>query len=741
MPLWQSLKAARGSRRKGAHALLAVVLVCGGLAGAWIAVSFLISPFYLGDGYDFLEPWMMIEDLDRSHELGLKSPDYSWLDVKRLEFAAQFGNGRAIIKLGIMNELGLGVPKDEDAALKYYRLAFHRDYCSGDAGSRAIGILYKRGDCGGISSIMNSGRYFPGAWTMVELGRAYADGKCGFVDFASSRAWLEKAVQRGERSSSDGERRSAVDAMALLSQMCEQGDAELPDPAKAEEWRARAFAIDQQYASELFQKLKPDPLQEALLKMLIRKRQRHALGVFAGESAWPADPKDCAQAYSQSLKAAQGGDPDAQYRIGAMLFEGRCASADRASGAQWLKKAASGGSAAACLSMGAILQMDLLASPGRLEALGAVSDQVLPCRLGAQDHEKGPWAAPQCARARAYLEKAAAQGADRRVGTFAMIRLGSMHAAAHEHEQALGWYLNAAARGNALAQFKAGMILLGHRARHDPDQALSLLARSAEGGFPEAYRILGTWHMRKRWAARPDLKKARSLLQQGCFMGDGISCFKARFIEGVRPDELSHGGAALEFSSIARNALSQDLPNLSQMACAIGTESFCGGPSNALTRSRLRVARMCTDAGERNCAVEWMEKAAAGGDAGAKEAYALWLEQGIATPKGKDEQRMWLERAAARGRLEAQRSLALLDSSGSRAGRGCDRASSLLENAASRGDAQAVFKLGLMKAAGCGKDQPRDLGTALELSRKACSMGDPDGCRLEGILKGAQQGR
>ncbi len=737
MGLWHFPKAVRGSRRKGACAPLAVVLICSGLAGAWVAISFLISPFYLGDGYDFLEPWMMIEDLDRSHELGLKGPDCSWLDVKRLEFAAQFGNGRAIIKLGIMNELGLGVPKDEDAALKYYRQAFHRDYCSGEAGSRAIRILYKRGDCGGISSIMSSGRYFPGAWTMVELGRAYADGKCGFVDFASSRAWLEKAVQRGERSSSDGERRSAVEAMALLSQMCEQGDAELPDPAKAEEWRARAFAIDQQYASELFQKLKPNPLQEALLKMLIRKRQRHALGVFAGESAWPADPKDCAQAYSQSLKAAQGGDPDAQYRLGAMLFEGRCVAADRASGAQWLEKAASGGSAAACLSMGAILQMDLLASPGRLEALGAASDQVLPCRLGAQAYEKGPWAVEQCARARAFLEKAAAHAPDQEAAVLAMIRLGSMHAAAHEHGQALYWYLRAAARGNALAQFKAGMILLGHRARHDPDQALSLLARSAGGGFPEAYRILGTWHMRKKETARPDLKKAQMLLREGCALGDGISCIKARFLKGALMQEPWHGGAALDFSSIARNTLSQDLPNLSQIA--IGTEPFCCGQSNALAQGNKRVALRCADAGERNCAVEWMEKAAAGGDPGAMSTYALWLGQGIATPSGRDEQRMWLERATARGSLEAQRSLALMYYAGQLAGRDCEKASSLLANAASRGDAQAVLKLSLMKAVGCGFEQQKDPKAALGLAQKSCSMGDPEGCRLARLLGGAME--
>ncbi len=739
MPLWQSPKAARGSRRKGVRALLAVPLICGGLAGAWIAISFLISPFYIGDGYDFLEPWMMIEDLERSHELGLKSPDCSWLDVKRLEFAARFGNGRAIIKLGIMNELGLGVPKDEDAALKYYRRAFHRDYCSGDAGSRAIGILYKRGDCGGISAIMGSGRYFPGAWTMVELGRAYADGKCGAADFASSRAWLEKAAERGERSSSEGERRSAVEAMALLSQMCEQGGLELPDPAKAGEWRARAFAIDQQYASELFQKLKPDPLQEALLKLLSHKRQRHALGVFAGEAAWPADPRDCAQACSQSLKAAQGGDPDAQYRIGAMLFEGRCVPADREAGARWLEKAASGGSAAAQLAMGAILQMDLLASPGRLEALGAASDPVLPCRLGAQAYEKGPWAVPQCATARAYLEKAAAHAPEQEAAALAMIHLGSMHAAAHEHGQALYWYLNAAARGNALAQFKAGMILLGHRARHDPDQALSLLARSAGNGFPEAYRILGTWQMRKKGTAGPDLKKAQMLLREGCALGDGISCSKVRFLEGALHQDSGSGSAVLEFSSMARNALSQDLPNLSQMACAIGTESFCIAPSNALAQGNKRVALRCADAGERNCAVDWMRKAAAGGDPSAMSAYAVWLGQGIATPKSRDEQRMWLERATARGSLEAQRSLALMYYAGSGAGRDCEKASSLLENAASRADAQAVLKLSLMKAVGCGFEQQKDPKAALSLAGKSCTMGDPEGCRLARLLGGAME--
>ncbi len=294
---------------------------------------------------------------------------------------------------------------------------------------------------------------------MLDLGRAYADGRCGLPDPVSSIEWLKKAACEGLRSDNKKERRIAVEAMARLWQMVERGDAAPPDPYAASELWKCAHAVDPEYAEEIFKKLQTDHPSEALARSFWHQRQRHALGVFAGEAAWPADPRDCASAYSQSLKAAQGGNPDAQYRLGAMLFEGRCVPAGRTAGAKWLEKAASGGNAAAQLAMGAILQKDLLASPGRLEKLGSARDPVLTCRLGAAYRERGPWAVDQCASARTYLEMAAAQAQAPIPQTLAMIRLGSMHAAAREHGKALEWYLKAAARGSAAAQFNAAMIL------------------------------------------------------------------------------------------------------------------------------------------------------------------------------------------------------------------------------------------------------------------------------------------
>ncbi len=161
--LFQSPKAFRETICDVALAALAASLVGGFFAIAIIGFEFLISPWHLGDGYDFLESWMMIEDLERDHDFRLKSPDYSWLERKKLEYAASKGNGRAIFKLGLMHELGLGYPKDEDTALGYYMEDFKEGYHTGEMSYRAARIYIKKGDCGGVSYLYSSYGSYPSA--------------------------------------------------------------------------------------------------------------------------------------------------------------------------------------------------------------------------------------------------------------------------------------------------------------------------------------------------------------------------------------------------------------------------------------------------------------------------------------------------------------------------------------------------------------------------------------------------
>ncbi|MGN0909348.1 MAG: hypothetical protein ACI4NA_06975, partial [Succinivibrio sp.] len=149
MGIGQRLKAARGIFRECACAVAAALLAGGGIAAAVVGLGFLIDAHHLGDGFDYQGGWSDMEEaMERGFALGEASIDSSWLDIKRLEHAAGRGNRRAAFKLGLMYELGRGVPKDEDAALRYYM----GDYGEGGNpvidGRRAARILFEKGDCG-----------------------------------------------------------------------------------------------------------------------------------------------------------------------------------------------------------------------------------------------------------------------------------------------------------------------------------------------------------------------------------------------------------------------------------------------------------------------------------------------------------------------------------------------------------------------------------------------------------------
>ncbi|MGN0908600.1 MAG: hypothetical protein ACI4NA_03190, partial [Succinivibrio sp.] len=343
----------------------------------------------------------------------------------------------------------------------------------------------------------------------------------------------------------------------------------------------------------------------------------------------------------------------------------------------------------------------------------------------------------QCARARKYLEEAA-QGADERAGTLAMLRLAGMHAASREHEKALEWYLKAAQRGSALARFKAAEILMGHRARHDPALALELLSQSAAQGFPEAYRLLGAWDLAAGRGRGGGRKAALSFFQKGCAMGDRISCSKARLLQRLQGRDA---GRLKGFSSLASDAASRLFPKSSPSpGAAPWTFAPARHEAGAAADAPLArgVALMCADAGDEERAAWWMRKGAMDGDARAMLDHALWLMQGIAS-SGSEEWRIWLQRAASLGNLDAQRTLAMSLCLGHRRWLECPAGIRLLENAAGRGDPLSLLDLGAMKALGCGAALPPDASGGLGILRRSCAMGLPQGCRYAEMVSGSEE--
>lgn len=200
-------------------------------------------------------------------------------------------------------------------------------------------------------------------------------------------------------------------------------------------------------------------------------------------------------AFAEALAAAEGGDPQAQFKVAELIRTGKGVKHDDARAMAWLKRAAETGYAEAQFMLGSYyltgkggeaglpLAHPLLleaAEQGHAMAMMALGGQYITGKGVDKDAERGY----------AWVHKAADAGLP-----MAYTALASMYFAgagvARDPDEALRMLRRGAELGDATAQQAAGVELLRSQSPRDQAEALPMLEKAAAKGSPVVQYWLG----------------------------------------------------------------------------------------------------------------------------------------------------------------------------------------------------------------------------------------------------------
>lgn len=170
----------------------------------------------------------------------------------------------------------------------------------------------------------------------------------------------------------------------------------------------------------------------------------------------PQPPKTCGENLKGLLAAAEAGDAEAQYRCGAMFYQGQETEADSAAAFYWLEQAAEQGHPDAQCNCGMFCYNGIGTEPDLPQALlwferaAEQGNRAAQFNCGLM-YSEGQGTAKDLSRALRWFEKAAEQGhpdAQCNCGTFYFNGQGTER----DREKAKFWFGKAAAQGDEFAK-------------------------------------------------------------------------------------------------------------------------------------------------------------------------------------------------------------------------------------------------------------------------------------------------
>ncbi|WP_176085948.1 CHAT domain-containing protein [Martelella sp. HB161492] len=203
-------------------------------------------------------------------------------------------------------------------------------------------------------------------------------------------------------------------------------------------------------------------------------------------------PKDMTRAESWFLKAAEQGHAPAQFALGVLYRDASSGRQDLARAAYWYRMAAEQGHMQAQSTLGYLYQNGFgvpknIAEAMRWYLLAAEQGDVLSQRIVALNYSIGNGVPEDMTESRKWQRRAADQG-----DAAAQYELGRDYETDGDVVQAMHWYQLAARQGEQKAQVRLGFFAyhgLGQAA--DPAQAALWYHRAAEQGNAEAQSQLG----------------------------------------------------------------------------------------------------------------------------------------------------------------------------------------------------------------------------------------------------------
>lgn len=224
--------------------------------------------------------------------------------------------------------------------------------------------------------------------------------------------------------------------------------------------------------------------------------------LYAGfqEGARAASRGDFKTARNEWYGAAEEGNVDAQFNLGALLLSDKLGQPDIPNGVMWLGRAADAGHGEATFALAMLYY----------SGLGEVVEKDVKRAFGMFMRL-------------AKTNNAAAQFS---VGTMLMKGVG----VAKNYEDAARWFRKAAARGHAKAQYNLGLLVAkGAGTKQDPALARHWFAQSAELGFAPAQHRLGMVLLGDNMND-PDHESARTWLMRAADAGNVPAAYTLGFV-------------------------------------------------------------------------------------------------------------------------------------------------------------------------------------------------------------------
>jgi TPR repeat protein len=249
--------------------------------------------------------------------------------LKRVQAAAKAGDAKAEYQLANLYLSGGGVGRDAAKAAGWYRKAAEQGY--GPAQSE-LGALYLRGigvpkdEAQAIVWVRKAAEQGE-VLAQSDLGMMYLNGQGVEIDNAQALVWLRKAAEQG----------SAAGQHNLASLYQRGGGGLAKDDAEARRWYGKAALQDR--------------------SQLGVSQSRMALCLYGGEhDVWctEAESPGAFGPVEDLTAAAEGGDTNAQSRLGDIYGKGIGVQKDALQSFNWYRKAATAGYAPAQTQLGYI---------------------------------------------------------------------------------------------------------------------------------------------------------------------------------------------------------------------------------------------------------------------------------------------------------------------------------------------------------------------------------------------------
>jgi hypothetical protein len=597
-----------------------------------------------------------------------------------LQQAADAGNIRACLDLGVMYELGLGVEQNAGEAAIWYDIVQQQEAellkqgNTRDAtGQFYVGRYYQFAADAKNNPVKASGWYRRAAdqghaEAQCSLGDCYANGVGVGKDLTQAMQWYEKAAAQGNV----GTKAQLKSLQPLTPSHPESVNNSFNQPASNTEVQPTAAVSPP---------VTPKVVSQPQAKTEAKLAEEQTPGLSAFETG---DQLYCQGQHQKALphfqEAAKADYPPVYLHLGRMYELGLGVTKDVEESICWYAKAqrhepwfiqqANTGQAAQQFYLGRYYAIAAGAKKNSEQALAWYRKAAEQGYAAAQTsvgvcYEKGQGVVKDAKEAVNWYRKAAEQGYAA-AQTYLGCCYGNGQGVVKDAKEAVNWYRKAAEQGEAMAQFNLGCCYdKGRGVKQDDKEAVSWYCKAAEQGDAVAQVHLGFCYENGRGVKQDDK--------------EAVSWYRKAAEQGYADAQTNLG--------------------------------FCYENGRGVTQDHAQ-------------AVAWFRRAAEQGDANAQNNLGVCYENGQGVVKDSKEAVNWYHKAAEQGHMDAQNNLGVCYENGRGVVQDAKEAVNWYRKAAEQGNAWGQNNLGMCYRDGQGITQ--DHAQAVAWFRCAAEQGNAD---------------